>query len=184
MVSSLAPQIQLGNEVHASKSIKPNYDLLNIVSQPSSSVKKPVQQTSDPFAALSLPVSRTASPFQFQQATSMAPLQSGALAGSGHITQPGRTPVNGLIQQVHRPQPSADEEWTFASALPDHATEISVTNSSISVTFLVSRSQQQSDVVLINSNISNNTPQAINDLTFQLAVTKVYTRHLQYQQRG
>jgi len=46
-----------------------------------------------------------------------------------------------------------------------------VTNSNVHIQFHVFR--QGDDVILINSSISNNTPQLISELTLQVAVTKV-----------
>lgn len=64
-----------------------------------------------------------------------------------------------------------DDEWTFASSVPDTSKEITVTNSSINVLFNVSR--ENDTVLLINSRISNNTPLPIANLTLQIAASKV-----------
>ncbi|TKA72930.1 hypothetical protein B0A55_06861 [Friedmanniomyces simplex] len=71
-----------------------------------------------------------------------------------------------------------DDEWEFSSSLPDQPTELTVTNSRIKTVFSVHR---ENDEIVISSRISNNTAQAISDLTFQLAVTKGLSLHLQPQ---
>lgn len=116
-------------------------------------LSQPAAAPRDAFASLapaSNSAARTASPFQFQQ--SLAKPAASAPA----------------------PAPAAvDDEWQFSSALPDQAHEITVVNSAIHVAFLVSRPPGAANEILIRSSISNTTQQAINDLTFQLAVTKV-----------
>ena len=74
-------------------------------------------------------------------------------------------------------QPSAgnhEDEWEFSSSLPpDQPANLSVFNGDVKVDFSVRRT---SDTELeIRSQISNQTAQPIQDLTFQLAVTKVRT---------
>lgn len=105
----------------------------------------------DPFAALSSSSSSTRNNTPFQAARSS--------------TAP--RPSNGTAP----PAPAADDEWTFSSALPAEQ-EVLVVNSSIHVKFLVSRAPNANEL-LLKSAVSNNTPQLVSDLTFQLAVTKV-----------
>jgi ADP-ribosylation factor-binding protein GGA len=64
-----------------------------------------------------------------------------------------------------------DDEWTFASSVPDTSKEITVTNSSINVLFNVSR--ESDTALLIKSRVSNNTPVPITALTLQVAASKV-----------
>jgi ADP-ribosylation factor-binding protein GGA len=64
-----------------------------------------------------------------------------------------------------------DDEWTFASAVPDSSKEITVNNTIVNVLFKVSR--ESDTVLLIQNHISNNTSQPISDLTFQVAASKV-----------
>lgn len=64
-----------------------------------------------------------------------------------------------------------DDEWDFASSVPDTSKEISVTNTSINVLFNVSR--ESDTTLLIQSRVSNNTPLPISGLTFLLAASKV-----------
>ena len=67
-----------------------------------------------------------------------------------------------------------DDEWTFASSVPDSSKEITVVNSTINVLFNVSR--ENDTTLLINSRVSNNTPLPISGLTLQVAASKVSTR--------
>ncbi|KAM0717586.1 hypothetical protein Q7P37_007438 [Cladosporium fusiforme] len=132
----------------------------------------PAQKKADPFAALAN--SRSGSPFQFQSRASpvaqAAPAPSGIdLLGGGGPSAPASAPAPA----------GGDEEWTFSSALPDQPQDLVVTNSAIKTTFGVSRPNNTE--LIINSRISNSTPQPIEDLTFQLAVTKGYTLKLDPQ---
>ena len=68
---------------------------------------------------------------------------------------------------------AADEEWTFASALPKQPSQIAVLSSSIKIMFSVVRDRTDDGDILIHSSISNNCAQPITNLTFQLAVSKV-----------
>ncbi|GAM83306.1 hypothetical protein ANO11243_012930 [Dothideomycetidae sp. 11243] len=152
---------------------KPNYDLFGSLTNAQTPTKPATPQTnstlathtpaSDPFAALSTGNSRTASPFQFQQSVHPA-------------SQPAST------ASLLAPQTSADDEWTFTSALPQEATHrINVTNSSIKTIFVVSRPAGADDWLQIESSISNNSTSPVGDLTFQLAVTKGFTLKLEPQ---
>jgi ADP-ribosylation factor-binding protein GGA len=64
-----------------------------------------------------------------------------------------------------------DDEWNFASAVPDTSKEITVTNTSINVLFNISR--ESDTTLLIQSRVSNNTPLPISGLTLQVAASKV-----------
>lgn len=127
------------------------------------------QKKPDPFAALSN--SRSGSPFQFQSRSSPAPPAAAPAPSSFDLLGGGPAP------SAPAPAPASasnDEEWTFSSALPDQPTDLVVTNSAIKTTFAVTRPNNSE--LIINSRISNSTPQAIEDLTFQLAVTKVSSK--------
>lgn len=169
---------------------KPNYDPFGSVSTPhnnplvSPSPRPPQQQPSqqqslsaDPFAALSSPTPRQNSPFQFQQSlkstSSPAPPSSLVdLAGPPQTTPSTQAPPPSAAP-VAPAAPANDDEWTFSSSLPNQSSEITVVDSSINVVFEVSRESPGGDVVLVNSRVSNNTAAPINEMTFQLAVTKV-----------
>ncbi|KAK3708154.1 ARF-binding protein [Vermiconidia calcicola] len=168
-------------------SSKPQQDLLSSMGQQSSKPATPIppslqqqrspQTRSDPFASLATPP-RQASPFQFQQSTSKSP----APPSQQHAPPPPQQQASGvdlLGMGNGTAPPNNEDEWTFSSALPDQPTDITVTNSSIKTIFSVSRTSDSE--LTIQSRISNSTPQTISDLTFQLAVTKGYTLHLQPQ---
>ncbi|KAF2814267.1 ADP-ribosylation factor-binding protein-like protein GGA1 [Mytilinidion resinicola] len=129
----------------------------------------PRQSAADPFAALSSPAPRQNSPFQFQQSIrpSATPAASNDLLGLGTPSAPASQPVND------------DDEWTFASAVPDLSKDIVVSNTQVQVTFNVVR--ENDNVILIKSKISNNTAQQVTDLTFQVAVSKGYSLSLEPQ---
>lgn len=125
----------------------------------------------DPFAALSSPAPRQASPFQFQQSIKPQPPASSSgtvdLLGVG-----GPTPApSSNLAQSSTTAANDDDEWDFASSVPDTSKEITVNNSGVNVMFTVSR--ESDTTLLIKSRISNNMPTPITDLTFQSAVSKV-----------
>ncbi|KAK3677185.1 ARF-binding protein [Recurvomyces mirabilis] len=139
------------------------------------------RSSADPFAALAATSTppRQASPFQFQQATRAASQQSAAHPSSGAVDLLGGPiptgPSNGTSSATAPVAPAAaaaDDEWTFSSSVPadDQPSDLTVTNSTIRTVFSVKR--ENDTEVILQSRISNNTPQPINDLTFQLAVTK------------
>ncbi|KAF1920595.1 VHS domain-containing protein [Ampelomyces quisqualis] len=136
----------------------------------------PVQpsRTPDPFAALTS-TPRQGSPFQYQQSIKQPAPASAAVDLLGDTVP---APTSNLTQSSTSAA-NDDDEWTFASSVPDTSKEITVTNSSISVIFNVSR--ETDTVLLINSRISNNTPLPITNLTLQLAASKGAQLQLQPQ---
>ncbi|CAK4030732.1 ADP-ribosylation factor-binding GGA2 [Lecanosticta acicola] len=157
-----------------------NFGMFASGSQPPSKPATPLPQAvqhqakkSDPFASLATPP-RQSSPFQH------APSKSPVPPTSQPVDLLGMGSSNGIsAPPAAAPAASHDDEWEFSSALPDQPTEITVTNSSIKTQFTVNR--QNDTELVIQSRISNNTPSQINDLTFQLAVTKGYTLKLEPQ---
>jgi ADP-ribosylation factor-binding protein GGA len=121
------------------------------------------RSTPDPFASLTSPAPRQASPFQFQQSVN----NSGA---NDLLGMSSPAPSSGLAQSSSAAA-NDDDEWTFESAVPDQSKEITVLNSSLNVVFKVSR--ESDTVLLVQNRISNNTPQPVSGLTFQVAVSKV-----------
>ncbi|KAF2466837.1 ADP-ribosylation factor-binding protein-like protein GGA1 [Lindgomyces ingoldianus] len=179
-MSSPQPQTQ----IQQPSTPKPNFDLLGgltssgplsqVPSPPPSAFpqpppSQPARFTPDPFAALASPTPRQASPFQFQQSIKPQPSGMGA---------PHPAPSSNLAQASSMTA-NDDDEWTFASAVPDTSKEITVNNTSINVVFHVSRESET--VLLINSRISNNTSMPVTDLTLQVAVSKVYQLKLEPQ---
>ncbi|KAF2177913.1 VHS-domain-containing protein [Zopfia rhizophila CBS 207.26] len=134
---------------------------------------QPSRTTPDPFAALAPSTPRQGSPFQFQQSIKPQPSGPSDLLGMG-----APTPSSGLAQSSSVAA-NDDDEWNFESAIPDTSKELTVSNTSVNVVFKVSR--ESDTVLLINSRISNNTPQPVTDLTFQVAVSKAYQLKLEPQ---
>lgn len=134
--------------------------------QQAAAAKRPA----DPFASLSTP--RSGSPFQFQQSAPKSPAPPPVQpSGNMDLLGMGSAAPAPAPPQQQQAAAGGDDEWTFSSALPDQPHELTVTNSSIRTLFSISRDNDTE--ILLNSKISNNTPNPISDLTFQLAVTKV-----------
>jgi ADP-ribosylation factor-binding protein GGA len=134
---------------------------------PSPQQQQHAQKKPDPFAALSNSNSRAGSPFQFQSSRSppSAPAPAQAQASSSFDL------LGGSISAAAPAPANNDDEWTFSSALPDAPQDLTITNSAIRTIFGVTRPNNTE--LIVSSRISNNTTQPIEDLTFQLAVTKV-----------
>jgi ADP-ribosylation factor-binding protein GGA len=157
----------------------PPQDLFGSISGPSShsitpspQQLQPPQKKPDPFAALSNSNSRSGSPFQFQsRAPAPAPAPA-APASSNFDLLGGGVPAPTTTSAPPVPV-TDDDEWAFSSALPDapQEQELVITNSAIRTVFAVTRPNNTE--LVVSSRISNSTAQAIEDLTFQLAVTKV-----------
>jgi hypothetical protein len=131
-----------------------------------SNVSTQPPRSPDPFAALTS-TPRQGSPFQYQQSIKTQTTGSAAvdLLG-GDITAPSSN-----LAQSSTSAANDDDEWNFASSVPDTANEITVLNTNINVLFNVSR--ETDTTLLIQSRISNNTPLPISGLTLQLAASKV-----------
>ncbi|RYP59701.1 hypothetical protein DL769_008429 [Monosporascus sp. CRB-8-3] len=80
-----------------------------------------------------------------------------------------------------------DDEWSFSSALPPEAPSLpmehkaTVKDHPLQIDLQARRSPQNQNAIALLFAFSNNTPQPISDLHFQLAVTKGYTLQLQLQ---
>jgi ADP-ribosylation factor-binding protein GGA len=110
---------------------------------------------------------RQGSPFQYQQSIKQPPPAPATVDLLG-----GAIPVaSSNLAQASTSASNDDDEWTFASSVPDTSKEVTVTNSSINILFNVSR--ETDTTILINSRISNNTPLPIANLTLQIAASKV-----------
>lgn len=123
-------------------------------------------RTPDPFAALTS-TPRQGSPFQYQQSVKPPTSASAAVDLLGGDVA---APTSNLAQSTTG-LANDDDEWTFASSVPDSSKEITVVNSSINVLFNISR--ETDTALLINSRVSNNTPLPISGLTLQVAASKV-----------
>ncbi|KAA8622570.1 ADP-ribosylation factor-binding protein GGA1 [Pyrenophora tritici-repentis] len=121
-------------------------------------------RTPDPFAALAS-TPRQASPFQYQQSIKPPAPASDAvdLLGGG-----ASAPTTNLVQSTNAS--NDDDEWDFASSVPDTSKEITVTNTTVNVLFNISR--ETDTTLLIQSRISNNTPLPVSALTLQVAASK------------
>jgi ADP-ribosylation factor-binding protein GGA len=119
----------------------------------------------DPFATLTS-TPRQGSPFQYQQSVKPPPAAPATIDLLGGAIAP---PTSNLAQSST--SATDDDEWTFASSVPDTSKEITVTNTTINVLFNVSRETDAN--LLISSRISNNTALPIANLTLQIAASKV-----------
>ncbi|KAL8648782.1 MAG: hypothetical protein Q9226_005851 [Calogaya cf. arnoldii] len=165
----------------APSSSKPNYDPFASIasSHPTSRSNTPgpsypqAQSTSlDPFAALASKPPQQPSPapspsmFNFASPKPLAPA----------------TPMP--PQQSNGASTGTDDDWNFASALPaDNSSlptsnEITVSKTSVTVVFKISRTDKAEALISITALYSNNTSSLITEYTFQVAVTKSYTLQL------
>ncbi|PWY63256.1 VHS domain protein [Aspergillus eucalypticola CBS 122712] len=160
---------------------KPNYDILSSLgsSQPPSQSATPVPSARpqsivatptpppavDPFASLVSASPRHASP-----------LPSGGSA-AGHAAAGGSLldlAGSGPTQPVGSSGKAAEEdEWNFASSLPESNTlpstnRVSVLNSALRIEFVARRHPQQSQQIHVVALFSNGTSQPLNELHFQL----------------
>ncbi|KAF2444256.1 VHS-domain-containing protein [Karstenula rhodostoma CBS 690.94] len=144
---------------------------------PSARAQPPPQpaRTPDPFAALNSPTPRQGSPMNFQQSVKPPPAASGTIDLLGGAIP---VPTSSLAQSTSAAA-NDDDEWTFASAVPDTSKEITVNNTLINVVFKVTR--ESDTVLLIQNHVSNNTPQPISNLTFQVAASKGAQLQLEHQ---
>ena len=87
-------------------------------------------------------------------------------------------------QQSNGASTGTDDDWDFASALPadnsslPRSNEITVSKTSVTVVFKISRMDKPEAPISILASYSNNTPSLITEYTFQVAVTKVSPRVL------
>ncbi|KAI4280912.1 MAG: hypothetical protein L6R38_004071 [Xanthoria sp. 2 TBL-2021] len=165
----------------APSSSKPNYDpFASIISSHSTSRSNtpgpayPQAQSAppDPFAALASKPPQQPSP---------APSPSMFNFASPKPSTPA-TPMP--PQQSNGASAGTDDDWNFASALPaDNSTlptsnEITVSKTSVTVVFTISRTDKPEAPISIIASYSNNTSSLITEYTFQVAVTKSYTLQL------
>lgn len=135
--------------------------------------------SADPFAILSNPTPRQPSPFEYQQQSSnRVPSASPSLFDFAQSTKPQTQPNQPALAAQQNNGTSSEEEWTFASSLPDQANlppvnEVMVTNTAVNVVFAVSRPAGDDSSITMVVRSSNNTAQPIAEFTFQIAVPKV-----------
>ncbi|KAK2849607.1 hypothetical protein FQN49_005589 [Arthroderma sp. PD_2] len=166
-------------------------------SLPSASTPTPLPPQADPFASIASGGSRTSSPFNKLQssASSAAPsslLDLGQLASGPNINSSPRSPVphnepqqsNQATQGAKMQSSELDDEWTFSSALPEETlpsqNTVEVLNTSVGIKVQVKRLPGENRIHGLVS-FSNNTPQPISELHFQIAIEKAYTLQLRPQ---
>jgi ADP-ribosylation factor-binding protein GGA len=162
-----------------------NYDVMSSLTGPSPFPKpaspSPMQQqqrqqqksvpgshvSADPFAALVAPSSRSSSPFNRQPTTKPVHTSLSLLELADSSSQTGASSRNGV---------AVDDEWNFASSLPENtfptSQRLEVHSSSIKIEFLATRPAGQQSIRIM-AQFSNNTAAPIHGLHFQVAVEKV-----------
>lgn len=143
--------------------------------QPPATSKAPAP---DPFASLIQPTSGTTTP-QMNQGSSKTPISTSG--GLLDISSLSISPAQGTSATVNKTQEQtkaapADDEWTFASALPEPAPQpsnkIEVLNSPVKIDF-VSERKGAEPVIHVVAFFSNTTNLPISELHFQVAIEKV-----------
>jgi ADP-ribosylation factor-binding protein GGA len=177
-----------------------------------SAVPQPPKANYDAFAALtsSLPTSKPVTPAPLAQQSRLPASQAPAavdpfaalISGNSRPNTPskrrngvntGATATTSLLDlaqessmaaPAQRAATNADDEWNFASALPEPSQPTSNTLqvhvSSIKIDFTASRAAGQQQIH-IQSHFSNQTMQRISGLHFQVAVEKAYSLQLRPQ---
>ncbi|OAL69026.1 hypothetical protein A7D00_7003 [Trichophyton violaceum] len=153
-------------------------------SMPSTST--PTPKPSDPFAAITSGGSRTSSPFNKLQSSASSNAAPSSLLDLGQLASGPPAPTlhapyspqqSSQSKQVTPAQTSdADDEWTFSSALPEETlpsqNTIEVLNTNIGIKMQVKRFPGENKIHGLVS-FSNNTPHAISELHFQIAIEKL-----------
>ncbi|KAH3479762.1 hypothetical protein KXX05_008265 [Aspergillus fumigatus] len=178
---------------------KPTYDIMasfnssRPVSQSSTPAPRPPQQptatptpppppASDPFAALVSASPRTSSPFPPGASSTQSP----AAASSALLDLVGAGPPTTAAASGSSAQTQDDDEWNFASSLPESnalptTNKVQVLNSSLRIEFVARRHPNQPKQIHVVALFSNTTGQPLNELHFQVAVEKAYTLQLRPQ---
>ncbi|KAH6955068.1 VHS domain-containing protein [Fusarium avenaceum] len=170
----------------------PGPALLSSMTQ-DNSARGPVSTPTPPplfsqFASFSQPVSQSTTPqppFQQQPAPPSQPASDPfAMLGASNLNSQRASPA------PPQPKPAAvsneDDEWSFSSALPpepskpkEHQAMVSSTN--VKIEMQAGRAPGNENAINIVFAFSNNIPQPIGELHFQLAVTKGYELQLKPQ---
>ncbi len=181
---------------------KPNYDPFATLasSHPSSrsttpqpaslfqthQVTKSSQPVADPFAALSSPaLTQNPTSSNAQRPQMPAPSPSASLFDFTPPKPTAPPPPASLNSYPASNGTTTDDDWTFASALPDdgsslpQSNDIVVSNTSVKIVFQASRPDSDDSIISIRASFSNNTPSHVTEYTFQVAVTKVHD-HREY----
>ncbi|KAF9892740.1 hypothetical protein FE257_001142 [Aspergillus nanangensis] len=170
------------------QAFKPNYDILSSLgsSRPVSQSPSPRPQhatsvtatppPTDPFASLVSASPRHGSPFP----AGATPTQQPSPMGSSSLLDLAGT------QSSESANKADDDEWSFASSLPQSNTlpstnRVEVLNSLLKIEFVARRHPQQARQIHVAALFSNGTNQVLNELHFQVAVEKAYTLQLRPQ---
>ncbi|KAJ5760560.1 hypothetical protein N7520_007716 [Penicillium odoratum] len=169
---------------------KANYDILS-----SMNTSRPASQASTPARTQSPQVRQTATPPQadpFASLVSASPRPAGNAFQAPSQNQPAPASsslldlVGGLASQPAGQAAREDDEWNFASSLPQSNTlpsmnQLQVLNKQLQIDFHARRVPSAPRQVYLRAVFSNTTSQAITELHFQVAVEKSYTLQLRPQ---
>lgn len=138
----------------------------------------PPPPPADPFASLVSGGSRGASPFPSATVRSQPP----APASSSLLDLAGTNPSPQVSGPAATSKAPEDDEWNFASSLPQSSAlpstnRVQVLNSSLRIEFVARRHPNQAQQIHVVALFSNATSQPLNDLHFQVAVEKVKMTH-------
>ncbi|RMD42367.1 hypothetical protein DV735_g2786, partial [Chaetothyriales sp. CBS 134920] len=167
---------------------KPNYDAFASLtaslpaSKPATPQPLPQAQKAaailppnDPFAALVSPSPRSSTPSQSNTLRQGQP-QTHSLIGLSQNQTASNIPATAASST------GGDDEWNFASALPETPAShtVRVLSSDIDIDFTAQRQADQAGIA-IHAQFSNTTPQTLTGLVFQVAVEKSYSLKLHPQ---
>ena len=155
--------------ISQSPSPRPGPSLSQSQPQPQNTATPPPPASVDPFASLVSASPRHASPFPSQSPKPAQP----AAAGSSLLDLAAASatgPANSVAKE--------DDEWNFASSLPETSAlpsvnRVQVLNTSLRIEFVARRHPQQPRLIHVVALFSNATSQPLNELHFQVAVEKV-----------
>lgn len=177
--------IHLQSQTGTGNGLQKNYDILSSLSgsqlNSQSSSPAPVMSQStkpqptslavDPFASLISSSSRSVSPMVSSNAKTASSTSAVIdLLGGGQSS----TTTSGVASNA----PPADDEWSFASALPAETTlpmtnRVRVLDSSLVVDFEARRKPDEPRTIQIMALFSNKSSQPLSELHFQVAVERV-----------
>ncbi|CAF3466679.1 unnamed protein product [Fusarium graminearum] len=169
----------------------PGPALLSSMTQDNSArgqVSTPTPPPFSQFASFSQPVSQSTTPqppLQQQPAPPSQPASDPfAMLGAGSMSSQRASPAP--PQQQPAAASNDDDEWSFSSALPPEPSkpkehQATVSNTNVKVEMIARRAPGNENAINIIFAFSNNVPQPISELHFQLAVTKGYELQLKPQ---
>ncbi|BDD60652.1 hypothetical protein MAP00_005758 [Monascus purpureus] len=191
-LSSPAPPVQ---QIPAAS--RPSFDILSSLNQPRSGPQSPSMSPqptvtatppppADPFASLISGSPRVSSPFP---ARGSSQSQRPAAAPSSPLLDLGG--LNTSAPATSRPeqtvgQAAEEDEWNFASSLPESNTlpsmnRVQILNTALRVEFVARRHPPDARQIQVVALFSNTTNQLLSELHFQVAVEKAYRLRLRPQ---